>query len=139
VRAGILEVRDLPPAVAAHFGEPGSEWIGRMIGSVVHHSVRVGTVAMEAETLEVMNELRAFMFERVYLSGEGEHQRSAAIRVIRDLVEYHLEHPDEIPPSYRDPEADLITQVVDFVSGATDRYAITLHDHLFRPRLFESD
>jgi len=94
---------------------------------------------MHPEVLAVVLELRRFMFERVYQAGERELQRRAAVRVISDLVEYHLAHPDEIPHSYRDTEAPLVTQVVDFVSGATDRYALALHDRLFRPRLFEVD
>jgi dGTPase len=35
------------------------------------------------------------------------------------------------------PEADPVTAAIDFVAGMTDRYAITTHDRLFRPRLFD--
>ncbi|MGI9585796.1 MAG: hypothetical protein ACR2N7_12205, partial [Acidimicrobiia bacterium] len=39
--------------------------------------------------------------------------------------------------TYRHEEADDLTQVIDFVAGMTDRYAIRTHDTLFRPRLFD--
>jgi dGTPase len=91
---------------------------------------------MAPELLDVMHELRAFMFERVYVGGENLDQRRAAENVIRQLVDYHLEQPEEIPDTYRDNDADLVTQVADYVSGMTDRYALNLHDRLFRPKLF---
>jgi dGTPase len=139
VRAGALTVGELPGPVRAFLGEPGGEWIGRMVAGVVDHSVASGAVGMHPDALEVMLELRRFMFDRVYRSGDRDLQRRATERVITDLVEYHLAHPEAIPHSYRDTNADLITQVVDYVSGATDRYALGLHDRLFRPRLFDLD
>jgi dGTPase len=33
--------------------------------------------------------------------------------------------------TYRDTEADPVTQVVDYVSGMTDRFALAMHDRLF--------
>ena len=44
-----------------------------------------------------MNELRDFMFERVYHVPEQQRQQQQAIAIIRDLMDWHLEHPDEIP------------------------------------------
>ncbi|MCP4251669.1 MAG: deoxyguanosinetriphosphate triphosphohydrolase, partial [bacterium] len=34
---------------------------------------------------------------------------------------------------YRHPESGGLTQVIDYVAGMTDRYALRLHDDLFRP------
>ena len=46
-------------------------------------------------------------------------------------MDHHLEHPEAIPSSYRDTEADLVTQVADYVAGMTDRYAIATQERLF--------
>jgi dGTPase len=46
-------------------------------------------------------------------------------------VDHHLAHPELIPATYRDTEADAVTQVVDYVSGMTDRFALAMHDRLF--------
>ena len=78
-----------------------------------------------------MHELRTFMFERVYMSDTAAGQKHVAIDVIRRLVDHHLAHPELIPASYRDTEADEVTQVVDYVSGMTDRFALNMHDRLF--------
>jgi len=133
LRAGVLTRDEIPAAALGAFGEPGSDWIGTMIRAVVDESLRTGRIGMDPGTLAVMHELRDFMFERVYLRPGSEHQRSWAIGIIRDLVDHYLEKPDEIPESYRHAEADIGTQVIDYVSGMTDRFAIRDHDRLFRP------
>ncbi|MGY1745903.1 HD domain-containing protein [Blastococcus sp. SYSU D00695] len=132
VRAGVLRPGDLPARARAVFGEPGSAMVGAMIDAVVAGSLADGGhVVMAAEPLEAMHELRAFMFERVYSSDTAAGQKQLAIDVIRRLVDHHLAHPELIPPTYRDDAADLTTQVVDHVSGMTDRFALTTHDRLF--------
>src|SRR5215211_2184269 len=126
---------DPPPSTREAFGEPGSEMVGTMIDAVVEGSLSpdntAGAVVMSPGPLEAMHELRAFMFERVYASETAAGQKHVAIDVIRRLVDHHLAHPEEIPESYRDSEADAITQVVDYVSGMTDRFALAMHDRLF--------
>ncbi|MEP7159256.1 MAG: deoxyguanosinetriphosphate triphosphohydrolase, partial [Chloroflexota bacterium] len=133
LRAGVLSEDDFPKAALTRFGEPGRVWIDEMISAVIDHSLETGEVAMDPPTLAVMNELRDFMFDRVYLSEGQRLHTESAVAVIRLLVDYHLEHPEEIPDSYRDTDADLTTQVVDYVAGMTDRYAMRVHDRLFGP------
>ena len=102
-----------------------------MIDAVIEESLAGDRVRMDDGTLAVMHELRDFMFERVYFApGLREHTREA-IDVIRRLMDHHLLHPDELPSSYRDNDADLITQVADYVAGMTDRYALRTHERLF--------
>jgi dGTPase len=106
--------------------------VGAMLDAVVAGSLAGGSaVVMEPDALEAMHELRTFMFERVYESPVAAGQKHVAIDVIRRLVDHHLAHPELIPATYRDTEADLVTQVVDHVSGMTDRYALAMHDRLF--------
>ena len=124
VRAGVIGYRDLPAAATRLFGAPGSAWINTMIDSVVEESVRSDEVTMAADALEVMNELRDFMFERVYLRGEAAPQRDHAIAVIRGLVDHFIAHPAEVPATYRHPQSDPITAAIDYVSGMTDRFAL---------------
>jgi dGTPase len=135
LRAGALDRRDFPAHVIERFGEPGREWIGSMIGAVVDESLRTGAVRMDDPTLDVMNELRDFMFERVYESGDQRRQQERAIAVIRDLMDWHLEHPEEIPESFRLTDATPVVQAADYVAGMSDRFAVATHDRLFRPTL----
>lgn len=135
LRAGTLGRDTFPPAVIDRFGEPGRSWISTMINAVIEESLRSGAVRMADETLAVMNRLRDFMFERVYQSPDQLRQQHRAIAVIRDLMDWHLEYPDEIPATYRQDGAPLTVQAADYISGMTDRYALGTHDRLFRPPL----
>ena len=139
VRAGVLRPGDLPARALTTFGRPGGAMVGAMIDAVVDATSAGGTtgrtgtpaVHMDDDALGAMHELRAFMFERVYNSEAAAGQKHVAIDVIRRLVDHHLAHPERIPASYRDTEADLNTQVVDYVTGMTDRFALATHDRLF--------
>ena len=135
LRAGVLEPNAFPSRVIERFGDPGREWIGSMIGAVIDESLRTGAVRMDDATLDVMNELRDFMFEHVYDARDLQRQQRRAIGVIRDLMEWHLQHPDEIPSSFRRDDATPETQAADYVAGMTDRFALATHDRLFRPTL----
>ena len=136
IRAGVLLPSDFPGPVLETLGEPGREWIGAMIASVIETSMERDEIAMDDRTLDVMLELRGFMFEHVYLRSDIEPQRIRAREIVRNLVEYYVAHDSEIPDTYRHDDADTLTQVIDFVAGMTDRYAISRHDELFRPQLF---
>jgi dGTPase len=61
---------------------------------------------------------------------QRQHQQDA-IELIRRLVDHHLQHPDELPESFRAIDADLVTQVADYVAGMTDRFAVATHERLF--------
>ncbi|MFQ5553754.1 MAG: HD domain-containing protein [Acidimicrobiia bacterium] len=136
LRAGVLARTDFPGEAIAAFGEPGRQWIASMVDAVLDESLAKGEISMEPQHLAVMHRLRTFMFERVYLRAEVDGQRRRAREIVTDLVSYFLDHPDEIPSSYRHEDADVITQVIDYVAGMTDRFAIRTHDERFRPRLF---
>jgi dGTPase len=130
MRAGVLDAGSFPARTRDRFGEPGRGWIGEMIDAVIEHSLRAGSVAMDPETLAAMNELRTFMFERVYESAEQREQQAYAVQVLRDLMDHHMRNPGEIPESYRQPEAPLHLQAADYVAGMTDRFALALHERI---------
>jgi dGTPase len=136
MRAGVIKRDDLPASALSRFGEPGTEWVSAMIRAVVDESLVRGSVVMDDASLEAMHELRAFMFANVYMRAGTEGQRRTVMGIVRDLVNYFVEHASEIPDTYRHTEADTLTQVIDYVAGMTDRYAINVHDDLYRPRLF---
>ena len=58
--------------------------------------------------------LRAFMFERVYLGPQARAEQERARAAVRRIFEQLAERGDE-------PE-----QIVDFIAGMTDRFALEL-------------
>lgn len=133
IRAGVLTEADLPERSHRVFGGSSREWIDTMIRAVIMGSLRTGAVTMQEDVLEAMHELREFMFERVYLRPEAERQKERAIVIITDLVDHFAKASESIPATYRHDDADAVTQAIDYVSGMTDRFALRLHDELFRP------
>jgi len=137
IRAGVISYEDIPASFLDVLGaEPGSSWIATMIGAVVDASSAAGEVVMSEEVLAVMHDLRAFMFERVYLRPDASDQKERAIYVIRQLVDYFSVHPTEIPDTFRLSGEVPMAQAIDYVAGMTDRYALREHDRIFRLRLF---
>ena len=133
LRAGVLRVDDLPAPVLERLGPPGGGWIGRLLRAVVDHTVAHDELGMETGMAGMMEDLRAFMFERVYLSPGLATPRDVAMDVTRRLVEFHLAHPEHIPDSYREQDAPALVQVADYVAGMTDRYALAAHERLIGP------
>jgi dGTPase len=133
MRAGVLTRDDLPGRFLDTFGEPGREWIDRMVRAVIDASLEAGEVTMEPTTLQTMHDLRTFMFDNVYLRPEAVAQAQKAIKVIRDLFEWYRDHPDEVPPAIRATAADELQAAMDHVAGMSDKYAMRDHDRLFRP------
>lgn len=135
LRAGVISFHELPSAVT-RIGHSSREWIGSLVTGVVEASYQTGRVVMSPELQIVMDELRVFMFERVYLRPEEQAQKLRAIGIITDLVEHFRRNPDKVPASYLVDAADDLTRAIDYVAGMTDRFALTTHDRLYRPSLF---
>ncbi len=132
-RAGVLDPARLPDHLVARFGPPGRRWIDTMITMVVDASVAAGEVTMPPDDLAAMHELRTWMFDHVYLRPEARAQSARGVKVIRDLVAHFEAHPEEIPATYRLADSSDLRAAVDYVSGMTDRFAISAHDARFRP------
>ena len=126
MRADIIRYRDLPFRAQALLGDRHGRWVTAMIHAVVDRSAATGAVSMDPDVAEAMAELRAFMFERVYLRSEGRAHRRHAIEVVQDLVRHYETHPSEIPSAGPDGRTAL-EQAVDYVAGMTDRFAFRAH------------
>jgi len=133
VRAGVLSFDSFPASVSRRFGDPGRRWIGEMITAVIDESMAAGEVRMDPETLAVMHQLRDFMFANVYMSETQTTRQQGAIEIIRRLVDHYLAHHSELPENFRQTQAEPVTQVVDYVAGMTDRFAIATYERLYGP------
>jgi dGTPase len=113
VRFGILAPADMPQEEVALLGERGSDRIDALVHDLVESSQQAGDIVQSPEIGGAMLALRSFMFEHVYLGPHArlEHERArAAIRRIFD----HL------VAGGAEPE-----QIVDFIAGMTDRFALS--------------
>jgi dGTPase len=79
-----------------------------------------------------MSTLRSFMFEGGLPRPGVEPERRRVEHVVRSLVDWYCDHPDELPGDGRDGEP-LEVAVVDHVAGMTDRFALRQYRELFEP------
>jgi dGTPase len=133
VRAGMLRPDELPRNVVERLGPLGGNWIGTLLRAMVDYTTTHDELGMAPDLAGIMEDLRAFMFERVYLSPQLAAHKDAAMAVTRRLVEYHIDHPEQIPETYREHGADRLRQVADYVAGMTDRYALAAHERRVGP------
>jgi dGTPase len=134
VRAGVLSTGELPAGPIAILGESGERRIDQLVHDLVEHSDAAGDIVQGEVVGGAMSELRAFMFERVYLGPVATREHVKINRVIDVLFAHYCDHPDEIPASI--PEGELSTRVTDYLAGMTDRYCIRVFEQLSVPDSF---
>src|SRR5512133_1583702 len=113
VRFGILDPADLPQEEVARLGERGSHRIDSLVHDLVESSEQAGDIVQSPEIGDAMLALRSFMFERVYLGPHARLEQERARAAIRRIFEHLVAGGEE-------PE-----QIVDFIAGMTDRFALT--------------
>ncbi len=137
IRAGILEESDLPKHAVQILGHETKTRINTAITDVYNASLNQPFVKMSDEVMKATNELRAFMFQRVYeLANKSIQERSE--RMLTQMFDYFKKHVDKLPERYLQfLEKDGKERVVcDYLSGMTDRYAIGVFENIFIPTTF---
>ena len=123
LRANVIKISDIPNKITMELGTPGKQWINSLISGIFKAS-NSNELIMDSEIGEIMNELREFMFENVYLRKETNDQRKECKNIVQTLVEYFIENKNELPKNYIQSEDD-IENSIDYVAGMTDRFAIS--------------
>jgi dGTPase len=137
VRAGLLHVRELPEEPIVVLGSSGSARIDALVHDMVEHSELAGDIIQGVVAGAAMNELRDFMFERVYLGPAVRAEHAKISGVVRRLFEHYVERPELLPAPDAAHEADdLARRVTDYVAGMTDRYCIREYAELQVPQAF---
>lgn len=135
IRARVVIQSDLPNRLVKTLGEHRSQRINTMILDVIEASKDAEKIKMSDEIWKAMDELRDFLFEKVYENKEAKSEDPKAMKVLQSLFKYYIENPDDLPQEYsEDLDASLPVQVCDYVAGMTDRYAIRKFEEFFVPQ-----
>ena len=134
IRGGLLTEADLPRAATKVLGRTINERITTMVESLVQATAVSPTVTMDDRVWKAMMDLRAFLFDQVYLSPNAKAEEPKAYNVVRTLFDHYMAHADDLPPDERPSTDDALVQAVtDYVSGMTDRFAIRTFEQLMIP------
>jgi dGTPase len=164
LRAGLITTLDLPAGPLELLGPAGGDRIDTLVHDLVDTSYETGTIVQSPLVAVAMDELRDFLFQTVYPQSLLRAGERRVRHVITNLMEYFLQHPEEmgqeVPPAavsgvassasattvvapaseaegVRDAAGERqerIQVVTDYISGMTDRYAISRYRELFEPR-----
>jgi dGTPase len=124
LRAGVIAFADLPREDIAVLGTSGSQRIETLVADLLERSAEEGEIAQGEEVGAAMLRLREFMFERVYLGPVAQREKGRIERMLRALFDHHADRAD-------DPQ-----EVVDWLAGMTDRYAVRTFAELSVPQGF---
>ncbi|MEM6375249.1 MAG: deoxyguanosinetriphosphate triphosphohydrolase [Pseudomonadota bacterium] len=93
-------------------------------------------IAFSDETSRAIEDIRTFLFRRMYRAPRVNAMRQDVNLVVRDLFAMLLESPVHLPRRWQ-PEvraacelADRARLVSDYIAGMTDRFALQMHERL---------
>ena len=134
VRAGVLKIDELPAGPLEVLGRDHARRIDTLVTDLVRESRDSPEIRLSDRVFRALDELRDFMFERVYLREQARSEQDKVIALVRSLFGYYLEHPDRMPEEYHRAPGDVPTRVADYIAGMTDRYALHVYEQLFLPQ-----
>ena len=118
VRFSILRPEELPQAEVELLGATGGRRIDALVHDLIETSERTGDIAQSDEVGAAMLALRSFMFEHVYLGPHARAEHERAHETVRRIFEHLADR------------GDSEDEIRAFISGMTDRYALTYAERL---------
>ena len=135
IRAGILAREDLPKFVQKTLGITHSSRINTMVCDMIVTSREAGKITLSDPVEKALNDLRGFMFERVYRNPVAKGEEAKAKDMLKRMYEYYYDHPEALPEDFQ-PQMSLEGMgrtVCDYIAGMTDNYAVDKYTELFVP------
>jgi len=138
IESGLLTESDVPAECIGSLGETTSQRINTMVSDAIFETAQSGEafISMSSQVLGALEKLRSFLFDKVYFSEAVQAEFRKSRGVIHQLFDYYLDNPDTLLAHSGKSEFryDLKREVVDFIAGMSDSYALHTWEELFRPR-----
>lgn len=98
------------------------------LNDVRTHSQRLVGFSQEAATLR--QQIKDFLRAHLYLSEALDPEKEKAEQVIRELFEFWMAKPEQLPASYQEKSAEepLPRVICDYIAGMTDNYISQQYD-----------
>ncbi|MBR2284810.1 MAG: deoxyguanosinetriphosphate triphosphohydrolase [Ruminococcus sp.] len=137
IRAGVLRSEELPVSCCNVLGYTKTKRITTLVASVISHGAY--DIDFAPDIRRSHDELKAFMFRKVYTNPEAKREEAKAELLVRKLYEYFTERPERLPELYRRiaDETDADRAVCDYISGMSDGFAVDLYTELFVPKFWK--
>ena len=135
IRAGILATTDIPKTVLKTLGVTHSARINTLVCDMITASREARKILLSPQVEKALQELREFMFERVYRNPVAKGEEAKAREMLKRLYEHYYNHPETIPEDFQ-PQMSLEGMertVCDYIAGMTDNYAVDKYTEIFIP------
>ena len=135
IRAGILTDLDIPRSISNVLGESHSERIDTLVRDMIVTSREAGDIVLSPAVEKALDDLRSFMFDRVYRNPVAKGEESKAKDMIKKLYDFYYRNPHKLPEDF-EPQLSfegLERTVSDYIAGMTDKYAVDKFTELFTP------
>ncbi len=135
IRAGILAESDIPESISRVLGVGYRQRINTLVCDMIRVSREAGDIFLSPETQQALDELRSFMFERVYRNPVAKGEEVKAKAMLCRLYEYYISHPEALPADFQ-PQLSfdgMERTVCDYIAGMTDNYAVDKYTEIFIP------
>ncbi len=136
LRSGLLRLDDVPRECIEVLGERHSDRVGTMVEDVIARSEGRAGLAMSERVMQAMDELKDFLFQRVYLGPPLQPARTQVYGIIQRLFEHYMESDEAFAadigtvPGFTQMRARA---VCDYIAGMTDRFARDRYVKYFLP------
>ncbi|MFI3313459.1 MAG: deoxyguanosinetriphosphate triphosphohydrolase [Eubacteriales bacterium] len=134
LRAGLLQNKDIPKDIIRTLGDRHSERVNTLVCDMIACS-QGGTICQSEAVAGAMNDLRNFMFQRVYRVPPAVSEEWKVIGMLKQLYTYYEENPQQLPSDFV-PQLDfdgISRTICDYIAGMTDKYAIYVYNQIFIP------
>lgn len=139
-RAGIITEDDIPITLRMLLGYTTRERLNTFVHNIIENSYEQDTIKMSDEIFEAMMTLRAIMFEQVYENPVAKKEEDKAVKMLTELYEYYVEHPESMSAEYREMirrGENKTRTVCDYLSGMTDQYSMEKFREIYIPKAWE--
>lgn len=138
LRAEILNFQDIPSDIRVCLGATHARRIHTLVEDIVFSSMETGLseIRLSPTMLSKVDELRAFLFERVYDAHQFRVEFQRVAKILADIFDVFMTDDDAFLQELGGfhPVYSRELQVCDYIAGMTDRYALDLYGRLFLPR-----
>ena len=140
IRAKVMSEEDIPLEIRKVLGMTTKERLNTLIHNIIMNSMGKNDIVTSEEIGGAMQDLRKFMFQKVYTNPAAKGEEAKAERLLCELYAHYMGHIEILPEQYQrmHSEGEKKERVVcDYISGMTDQYAVAKYREFFLPKAWE--
>lgn len=118
ISAGIITLQDIPGNINKYLGKTTSDRINTMVFNIIESSKDLDSIKLSENMIEILNELKDFMFHNVYFNVKKLMLEELYEEKIKYLFKYYLSE-DKSDKALKEKLIDT----ADYISSMTDNYA----------------